>query len=84
MERLRSTSSVPTRPLREEEIELISSLIRRTANGENFQSVLQSSRVMDMKDGNMGSIRFAKDERRIMGKILAEAQYNIRMRMGSS
>jgi hypothetical protein len=30
---------------------------------------------MDMKDGNMGSIRFAKDERRIMGKILAEAQY---------
>jgi hypothetical protein len=28
-----------------------------------------------MKDGNMGSIRFARDEPRIFGKVLAEAQY---------
>jgi hypothetical protein len=27
-----------------------------------------------MKDGNMGSIRFARDERRILGKNLVEAQ----------
>jgi hypothetical protein len=27
-----------------------------------------------MKDGKMGSIRFARDERRIFGKVSAEAQ----------
>jgi hypothetical protein len=69
------TSSLPTRLLREEEIALISSLICRIANNENLKSALQSSRVIDMKDGNMGSIRFARDERRILGKVLAEAQY---------
>jgi hypothetical protein len=30
---------------------------------------------MDMKDRNMGSIRFARDERRIFDKVLVEAQY---------
>jgi hypothetical protein len=30
---------------------------------------------MDMKDGNMGSIRFARDGPRVLGKVLAEAQY---------
>ncbi len=30
---------------------------------------------MDMRDGNMGSICFAGDERRIFGKALAEAHY---------
>ena len=75
MERSMSEASgPPTRPLREEEIELISSLIYRTANGEQLKSTLQSSRVIDMKDANMGSIRFARDERRIFGKVLAEAE----------
>ena len=73
-EALGSTDSRLTRPLREEEIELISSLLRPTTDRESLKSVLKSARIMDMKDGNMGSIRFARDERRIFGKILAEAQ----------
>jgi hypothetical protein len=76
MERSMSgASGPPTRPLREEEIELISSLIYRITNGEHLKSALQSSRVMDMKDGNMGSIQFAGDEPRVFGKVLAEAEY---------
>jgi hypothetical protein len=75
----RSTISLPSRPLREEEIELISSLMCRTANSEILKGDIQSSRVMDMKDGNMGSIRFARDERRIFGKVLAEANIQTRM-----
>jgi hypothetical protein len=70
-----SASSLRARPLREEEIELIASLIRRIASGENLKGALKSLRVMDMKDGNMGSIRFARGERRTFDKVLAEAQY---------
>lgn len=65
----------PTRPLRKVEIELISSLIGQTAESEYLKDDIQSSRVMDMKDGNMGSIRFVRDEPRVFGKVLAEAQY---------
>jgi Domain of unknown function (DUF6984) len=70
-----SASSLPTRPLREEEIELIASLIRRIASSETLKGALKSLRVRGMKDGNMGSIRFARDERRIFDRVLAEAQY---------
>ena len=70
-----SSNVPPTRPLREEEIELISSLIGLTAESEYLKDDLQSSRVIDMKDGNMGSIRFVGAGPRIFGKVLAEAQY---------
>ena len=63
------------RPLREEEIELVLSLLHRTTYSGNLKDILQSSRVVDMKDGGMGSIRFVRAEPRILGSVLQEAQY---------
>lgn len=72
---LRCASSPSARGLRDEEIALISSLLNPTPSGGNLEETLQSSRVTDMKDGGMGSIRFVRDEPRILGKVLQEAQY---------
>src|SRR5690349_18358954 len=63
------------RPLRDEEIELILSLLHRTTYSGNLKDTLQSSRVLDMKDGGMGSIRLVRAEPRIFGRVLREAQY---------
>jgi hypothetical protein len=59
--------SLPGRALREEERELISSLLPGI-----YTSL---SRVMHMQDGGMGGIRFFRSEPRSFGKALAEAQY---------
>ena len=37
--------------------------------------MLVKSRVVDMQDGGMGSIRFVGSEARTFGKVAAEAQY---------
>jgi hypothetical protein len=41
----------------------------------DLKNVLQCSLVIDMKDGNMGSIRFVNAGHRTLGKVLAEAEY---------
>ncbi len=67
--------SIPDRPLRKEEIELIFSFLGTTTHDVGLMDVLQSSRVIDMRDGGMGSIRFVKTKPRVFGKVLREAQY---------
>jgi hypothetical protein len=69
------TSSPPIRPLREEECELIRSLLSGVSAKATLEDTLSASRVTDMKDGGMGSIRFVQPEPRSFGKALVEAQY---------
>jgi len=67
--------SLPGRVLREEERELIRSLLSRVYKPEDLENALAKSRVTDMQDGGMGSLRFVGSEPRSFGKALAEAQY---------
>ncbi len=69
------TKPVPGRPLREEERELIRSLLSRVSAGATLENILATSFVKDMDDGGMGSIRFVHSEPRTFGKRLAEAEY---------
>jgi hypothetical protein len=69
------TCSGPSRPLREEERELIYQLLSGVCAGAALSDMLMGSRVTDMHDGGMGSIRFIQHEPRTFGKELAEAQY---------
>jgi uncharacterized protein DUF6984 len=71
-----SSNSLANRSLREEEIALICFFLSGTSlAGTNLRDSLRGSRVSDMNDGNMGSIRFVRAEPRTFGQILAEAQY---------
>ena len=65
----------PSRQLREEERELIRFLLSKTQAVVSLDDALGASPVVDMKDGGMGSIRFVGSEPRIMGKVIAEAEY---------
>jgi hypothetical protein len=69
------TKPVPGRPLREEERELIRSLLSRVSASAILEDILATSCVTDMDDGGMGSIRFVQSEPRTFGKRLAEAEY---------
>jgi hypothetical protein len=68
------TNSGPIRPLREEERELIRSLLRG-ASAQALEDTLPTSSVTDMQDGGMGSIRFVPPEPRSFGEALVEAEY---------
>jgi hypothetical protein len=65
----------PSRPLREEELVLIRALLNGVYPAKVLESALESSRVTDMQDGGMGSIRFTGAEPQSFGKALLEAQY---------
>jgi hypothetical protein len=65
----------PIRYLREEERELISSLLSGLPAKASLDGMLPTLRVTDMKDEGMGSIRFVQSEQRSFGKTLAEAQF---------
>jgi len=69
------TKPVPGRPLREEERELIRSLLSRVSASATLENILATSLVADMDDGGMGSIRFVHSKPRSFGKRLAEADY---------
>jgi hypothetical protein len=69
------TKSLSGRPLRKEELELISSLLSRISPGAVVENTLAACRVTDMDDGGMGSIRFVQPEPGTFGKELAEAEY---------
>lgn len=68
-------SSPPPRYLREEERDLIRALLSGVSSRAALEDTLPASRVIDMKDGGMGSIRFVQPERRSFGQTLVEAQY---------
>jgi hypothetical protein len=67
--------SSPSRALREEERELICFMLSGGQTDRTLNIDLESSHVVDMQDGGMGSIRFVRSERRIFGKEVAEAEY---------
>ncbi|QWG17024.1 hypothetical protein KMZ68_18835 [Bradyrhizobium sediminis] len=66
------------RPLRSEEIELITAMISESPKGNQLVGSLSERLVEDMKDGGMGSLRFSNTERRIrkFGKKIAEAEFD--------
>ena len=69
------SSDSSSRPLRAEELELVRSLLSAISSNAELENTLSESRVTDMSDGGMGSIRFARPQSQSMGKALVEAQY---------
>jgi hypothetical protein len=69
-----SIDSLQVRPLREEERQLISFLLSGTATKMGLKDNLATARVVDLKDGHMGSIRFVQTEARVFGQALVEAE----------
>jgi hypothetical protein len=67
------TRPEPGRPLRPEEAALIRALLAGVYPAEALEGVLMNSRVADMQDGGMGSIRFLGSGP--FGMALVEAQY---------
>jgi hypothetical protein len=68
-------NSEPTRLLRQEERELILSLLAQVSNNLAIESALSECKVKDMHDGGMGSIRFIRPNASSFGKGLVEARY---------
>ena len=67
--------SSPSRALREEERELICFMLSGARTDGSLDIDLGPSRVVDMQDGGMGSIRFVRSGRRVLGRVVAEAEY---------
>lgn len=63
------------RPLRSEEDSLIRVLLGHAKGGEQLLQELERALVRDMDDGGMGSLEFAGDEQRALGRCLVEAEY---------
>jgi hypothetical protein len=64
------------RPLRSEESALIRRLLSGVYPTAELERALTQSRVVDMQDGGMGSIRFVRSGPRSFGKALVEARYS--------
>lgn len=69
-------NSAPNRPLRLDEIALVRALLHGVHTAEAIETELTASRVVDMQDGGMRSIRFIGNEPQSFGRVLAEAQYS--------
>jgi hypothetical protein len=65
------------RRLREREVDLITVMIRNSPNADAMLGSLSGRLVEDMKDGEMGSLRFVYADHRVrrFGKKIAEAQF---------
>lgn len=64
------------RELRDDEREIIRAMLASQHSGcGNLEDTLEASRVEDMQDGGMGSIRFIMPGQRTFGMALVEAQY---------
>jgi hypothetical protein len=63
------------RPLRPEEAALIRALLAGVYPAETLESALKDSRVAEMQDGGMGSIRFLGSGPKSFGMALVEAKY---------
>ena len=59
------SNSLPSRVLRKEEHDLICSLLSGVYTTAALENALATSRVTDMQDGGMGSIRFVGSEPRL-------------------
>jgi hypothetical protein len=70
-----STKSMPDRELRLEESELIRALLCGIYSSGALETALTTSRVVDMQDGGMGSVRFTGSEPRRFGRVLVEAEH---------
>jgi len=68
-------NSPKSRPLRDEERELVRCLLSGVPGLAALEDTLLASRVKDMQDGGMGSIRFVQPDHRSFGRAVAEAQY---------
>ena len=76
LEEFQFTNENPPRLLRPEERELIRYLLLTVAKPYPLSSgLLETSKVHDLNDGGMGSVRFLVPPPQIFGKILAEAAY---------
>lgn len=62
------------RSLRLEEDSLIRTLLENVRGEERYDPELERALVNDMGDGGMGSIQFAGDEGRTLGRRLVEAE----------
>jgi hypothetical protein len=71
----RFTDHMTSRPLRDEERELIRALLPGDVANQRSGEEFADARVIDMKDGGMGSIRFVQPGPQKFGKTLAEAHY---------
>jgi uncharacterized protein DUF6984 len=67
-------SSLPNRSLRPEEGDLIRYLLAGVSEAASLENDLAMKRVVDMRDGGMGGIRFLASEQRSFGKCLVEAE----------
>ena len=78
MDRRTDKSQVPNlaepRPLRQEEHDLISSILSRTRVGQ-LPTARFDAPVKDMEDGGMGGIRFVRPDRRRFGTELVRVEY---------
>ncbi len=74
MQNAHETISSQVRTLKEEERELISAMLVGVS-GQDLPGMLDGSRVKDIQDGGMGSIRFVHSDRRVLGKVLKESRY---------
>ena len=63
------------RPLRAQEAALIRVLLAKVYPAESLESALKDSRVAEMQDGGMGSIRFLGSGSKTFGMELVEAKY---------
>jgi hypothetical protein len=53
------------RPLRKEEMELITAMVRESPKANEIVGSLSERLVEDMRDGGMGSLRFSSKDKRI-------------------
>jgi len=68
----------PPRPLREKELALVKKLLAGTVKETRNHPRLDETRVQDMPDGGMGSIRFMQElaEKRMFGEEIAEGLFH--------
>jgi hypothetical protein len=76
-EESRFIESTGNRLIRPEERALAMAMLSGKYDHEDLERKLAASRVEDMQDGGMGSIRFVTEDqrKRALGKSLAEAEY---------
>jgi hypothetical protein len=63
------------RPLRAEEVALLHALLNLHVDYQSFRCQVEQRRVVDMADGEMGSLRFIGKCQRMLGPRIAEAGY---------
>lgn len=66
---------VDARLLRLEERELLRALLEDRDDFQNVESQLTHALVVDLNDGGMGSLEFVGDQQRVLGVVLAEAEW---------